>query len=123
MCLCIWKCGVSSMHWLQKKKIFFRFKMGLILTNSEGLNLNTKSEFCYHVKVWRYRVSHNFMVSVTATENTRIIKQYKSRLFIICKRSDDIGDMLFLIYFIYMLLKKLTNSEHRKKHCKSTFPK
>ena len=44
-------------------------QMSLILTNSGALNSNVESEFCYYVKVLRCRVSHNFMVSVTATEN------------------------------------------------------
>ena len=31
--------------------------MSLILTDSLVLNSNTKSEFCYHVKVLRYRLA------------------------------------------------------------------
>ena len=103
----------SSIHY-QTKKILNLGQMVLMLTNLAALNSNTKLELCYHVRILRYRVSHNFIAPVSATVNKKWNKLYRSRLYIVCKRSDVIRDILFLITLVKYCKEKLTNFKRRK---------
>ena len=53
------------------------------------------------------------MASVTDAENTKIIKQYRSRLNITCKRSDDIRDIVFYLLKLNTVKKSqlISNAE------------
>ena len=63
----------------QKKNFFLNLgQMNLILTNFGALNSNLTSEFCYHVKIFKYSFNHSFMKSIFAHKNNQLNKQQKT---------------------------------------------